>query len=137
LEIPESGKEWERDPKMEYDGTRERQVKVGGIIRYLPKNPENVLWDECYNGIGYQWGNDMLNPYTVVADGSLVTELRLLRTEMIEEYERQKAEKSDDPWAMEIGLEIVERSSDAAYVPFEQIENRLRAGLKIWQRSMG
>ena len=121
-EIPESGKEWERDPKMEYNGTRERQVKVGGIIRYLPKNPENVLWDECYNGIGYQWGNDMLNPYTVVADGSLVTELRLLRTEMIEEYERQKAEKSDDPWAMEIGLEIVERSSDAAYVPFEQIE---------------
>lgn len=120
-EIAESGEEWKQDPKLEYDGTRERKVTVGGIIRYLPKDPESVLWDEDYNGVVYWWGGDVLKPCTVIGDGSLVTELRLLQKEMHLEYERRKAEESEDPWAMEI-VESMEKSSGTAYAPFEQIE---------------
>ncbi|MCI8504831.1 MAG: hypothetical protein HFI67_01415 [Lachnospiraceae bacterium] len=79
------GEAWEQDPKFLYNGTREIPVKVGGIIRYLPKDTENVLWNKGYAGSGYD--EDVLQLYTVVADVSLVNGLRGMHDEMVTECE--------------------------------------------------
>ena len=109
--------------ESEYDGVRRRTVTVGGIIRYLPEDKENVLWDEDYTGTsGAQYGNDVLKPYTVVADGRLVSELRSLRTEMLEERDRQEMESAGEEESLEIYAMNWESERREAEAPFEEIE---------------
>lgn len=92
--MDDSGNEtWNQDAKPAYQGTREVPVKVGGIIRYLPQDTKNPLWNEAYKG--EPWEDDVLQLFTVVADSSLVNELRELDIEMRMEHALESLGESE------------------------------------------
>ncbi|MCI8465564.1 MAG: ABC transporter permease [Lachnospiraceae bacterium] len=96
--------EEKQNPPMTYEGTREFPVKVGGIIRYLPQNTKNPLWNLNY-GKSCTWENDVLQAGTVIASGELVDKTRTLYQELLNEENQKWSERAGDVSPPEEGSE--------------------------------
>ena len=77
------------------------QVKVGGILRYLPQDIKNPLWN---NNLYYNQYH--LKPYTVVAGGGLVDQLRQISVELEQKLKIQNLKDKKDAITSEVGEEI-------------------------------
>ncbi|MCI9487377.1 MAG: ABC transporter permease [Lachnospiraceae bacterium] len=114
------GEDKKQDPKLKYKGTREISVTVGGIIRSLPQDTRNPLWNANCERF---YEEDVLQPFTVIADGELVNEVRLLHRELLAECERKEREAAGEPYdeaeAMFYGRYMTSWGID---VPYDNIE---------------